>query len=136
MDSVYESGLSHKIKFVGELSHKDVAKQMQISSAFVLFSKHENFPCVIIEALCCGIPVVSSAVGGVSEAVNSTNGLLVESENIEALKNAFLKMMDDYHQYDQEKIARDAASKYSEEVIGNQFFDLYRTVLNNKRSSN
>jgi len=121
---------------VGELSHKDVAKQMQISSALVMFSKHENFPCVIIEALCCGIPVVSSAVGGVSEAVNSTNGLLVESENMEALKTAFLKMMDNYTLYDQEKIARDAASKYSEEVIGNQFFDLYRTVLNNKSSSN
>ena len=136
VDSVYESGLSHKIKFVGELSHKDVAKQMQNSSALVMFSRHENFPCVIIEALCCGIPVVSSAVGGVPEAVNSTNGLLVESENIEALKNAFLKMMDDYQQYDQEKIARDAASKYAEEVIGNQFFDLYRSVLNNKRSSN
>ena len=136
VDSVYESGLSHKIKFVGELSHKDVAKQMQISSALIMFSKHENFPCVIIEALCCGLPVVSSAVGGVPEAVNSTNGLLVESENIEALKNAFGRMMDQYQQYDQEQIAKDAASKYSEEVIGNQFFDLYRTVLNNKRSSN
>ena len=135
VDSVYESGLSHKVKFVGELSHKDVAKQMQISSAFVLFSKHENFPCVIIEALCCGLPIISSAVGGVPEAVNTSNGLLVESENILALKNAFVKMMDDYQQYDQQQIANDAALRYSEEVIGNQFFDLYRTVLNNKRSS-
>ncbi len=128
-DQVYENGLSNKIKIFGELEHKDVAIQMQASSALVLFSRHENFPCVIIEALCCGLPVVSSNVGGVTEAVNESNGLLVESENIEALKNAFIKMMDHYHQYNQQQISIEAGKKYSEETIGEQFVYLYKKVL-------
>ncbi|MDE3145595.1 MAG: glycosyltransferase [Bacteroidota bacterium] len=106
-DQVFETSLSNKIKFVGELQHEDVAKQMQASSALVLFSRHENFPCVIIEALCCGLPVVSSNVGGVSESINNTNGLLVESENIVALKDVLINMMDNYHQFDLQQISTD-----------------------------
>ncbi|OIR00700.1 glycogen synthase [mine drainage metagenome] len=136
IDQVFETGLSNKIKFVGELQHRDVAKQMMDASALVLFSRHENFPCVIIEALCCGVPVVSSNVGGVSEAVNDSNGLLVESENIEALKNAFIFMIDNYHLYDLQQISMDASKKYSEEVIGGQFVSLYRQVIANFSSNN
>jgi glycosyltransferase involved in cell wall biosynthesis len=43
------------------------------ADAFILFSRHENFPCVVIEALCCGLPVVASNVGGIAEAVDETN---------------------------------------------------------------
>jgi glycosyltransferase involved in cell wall biosynthesis len=50
--------LQSKIKFTGEISYEQVAAEMQNANAFILFSKHENFPCVVIEALCCGLPVV------------------------------------------------------------------------------
>ena len=129
VDSVYEAGLYHRIKFFGEMIHPEVAHQMQAASALVLFSKHENFPCVIIEALCCGLPVVSSDVGGIAEAVNSTNGILVESENVKALKNAFVTMMDQYHQFNRQEIAQQAVAKYSESIIAHQFVDLYKSVL-------
>ncbi|HEX3023943.1 MAG TPA: glycosyltransferase [Chitinophagaceae bacterium] len=135
-NQVYKNGLSNKIKFIRELKHEDVAIQMQASSALVLFSRHENFPCVIIEALCCGLPVVSSNVGGVSEAINETNGLLVESGNVEALKNAFINMMDNYYQYNQTQISIHASKKYSEEVIGAQFVNLYAQVIANFSSNN
>ena len=54
VNKVKEAGLSDKIRFLGEIPHKAIAGWMQRSSALVLFSKHENFPCVIIEALSCG----------------------------------------------------------------------------------
>jgi glycosyltransferase involved in cell wall biosynthesis len=129
VDSVYEAGLYHRIKFFGEMPHSEIAAQMQAASALVLFSKHENFPCVIIEALCCGLPVVSSDVGGIAEAVNASNGILVETENIKALKNAFVTMMNQYQQFDQAEIAKQAASKYAESVIAQQFVELYSSVL-------
>ena len=90
---VEQLNLQTKIKFTREISYEDVAKQMQQADAFIMFSKHENFPCVIIEALCCGLPVVASNVGGIPEALNETNGILVEANNIDELQTAIISMM-------------------------------------------
>ncbi|MEI9946542.1 MAG: glycosyltransferase [Chitinophagaceae bacterium] len=49
-------GLATVIKFTGEIPYTEVAKQMQEAAVLILFSRYENFPCVIVEALCCGLP--------------------------------------------------------------------------------
>jgi glycosyltransferase involved in cell wall biosynthesis len=121
--------LQTKIKFTDEISYEDVAKQMQQSDAFVLFSKHENFPCVIIEALCCGLPVVASNVGGIAEAVNETNGILVEANNTDALQNAILSMMNNVNIYNSRQIAAEASSKYNYQTVAEQFVSAYNDVL-------
>jgi len=121
--------LADKIIFMGEVAYNEVAVQMQQSNAFVLFSRHENFPCVIEEALCCGLPVVASNTGGVAEAVNAGNGLLVESEDIVALTDAMIRVMDNYAAFNRENIAKEAIALYNKETIANQIVDLYKTVL-------
>lgn len=130
---IAETGLNDFVRFTGEIPYSEVAKEMQQASAFVLFSRFENFPCVIIEALCCGLPVISSGTGGTIEAINETNGIIVESENEEQLAFALNKMMNDYTTYDSEKIAADAAGKYSYAVIGKQFYQLYEEMMSRKQ---
>jgi glycosyltransferase involved in cell wall biosynthesis len=121
--------LQSKIKFTGEISYEAVAAEMQRADAFILFSRHENFPCVVIEALCCGLPVVASNVGGIPEAVDETNGILVEPENVSALQNAILTIMQDPTRYSNENISKAAISKYNYEVVAKQFIDAYNDVL-------
>jgi glycosyltransferase involved in cell wall biosynthesis len=113
----------------GEISYPQVASQMQNASAFVLFSRHENFPCVIIEALCCGLPCITTNVGGVREAVNNGNGVIVESESEGQLIEAMAEMMNEYHRFDRLKIAEDAQEKFSYSTIGKQFYELYREIV-------
>ena len=113
----------------GEISYPEVASQMQNASAFVLFSRHENFPCVIIEALCCGLPCITTNVGGVREAVNNGNGIIVESESEGQLIEAMAEMMNEYHRFDRLKIAEDAQEKFSYSTIGKQFYELYREIV-------
>ena len=126
---VEKLNLQTKIKFTGEISYENVAKQMQQADAFVLFSKHENFPCVIVEALCCGLPVAASHVGGIAEAVNETNGILVEANNTDALQNAILSMMDNANIYNPKQIAAEASSKYNYQTIAQRFVSAYNDVL-------
>jgi glycosyltransferase involved in cell wall biosynthesis len=118
--------LPDTVFFKKAVPYNEVAGFIQNSSAFLLFSRFENLPCVLLEALCCGLPVISSNVGGIAEAVNDKNGILVENENIKALSNAMQKMMDDHHTYNKEKIAAEAAAKYNYAKVGRQIADFYK----------
>ena len=71
------------------------------------------------------LPIISSNVGGLAEALNSQNGILVTNEKLEQLENAFSTMITEYHAYDRKAISNDAKSKYSYNTIANQFYKLY-----------
>jgi len=95
----------------------------------VMFSRFENSPCSIIEALCCGLPVIATKVGGIPELLNNNNGLLIESLDEKALFEALEAMAANYLKYDRKKIAEDAKSKFSYSVIGKKLDKIYEAVL-------
>jgi glycosyltransferase involved in cell wall biosynthesis len=126
---VTTSGIDDLVGLTGEISYADVSKQMKMASALVLFSRYENLPCVIIEALCCGLPIVATNVGGIKELVNLKNGKLVQSENEEELIRAMVCMIDEYNNFDKEQISLDARERFNYSTIGKQFHQLYQQVL-------
>ncbi len=123
---IKETGLYNRTIFViGEKSYTEVAKCMQQTHCLLLFSHYENAPCVIGEALCCGLSVISSDVGGISELLDNSNGILVPPNNQKALSEAMKKMIIEYHHFDRRNIASDALSRFSNNTIGRQFANLY-----------
>jgi len=122
---IADVGLNSNIQLLGEFPYQMVANEMRAADALIMFSKHENFPCVIVEALCCGIPVLSSDVGGIHETINQENGILVPSENIEVLAHSITVLMKNYPHYSKKDIAEKAKLSYSVETIGKLFIDLY-----------
>lgn len=115
--------------FKGIVSYAEVAKEMQQSSALLMFSRHENMSCVVLEALCCGLPVISTKVGGMPEVITDANGLLVESENISALADAMCKMIDLYHSYNRIAIAAEASALFNYDVVGKQLETIYNNLF-------
>jgi glycosyltransferase involved in cell wall biosynthesis len=124
-----ELELSNQIIWKGTLTYTEVAKEMQKSDALVHFSHYENLPCVVNEALCCGIPVISSDVGGISEIINETNGLLVEAGKSDALANALIQYLDTSEQYSKRAISMAASVQFNYNAIGKQMVGLYNQVL-------
>ena len=133
-EKISKSELASFVNFTGEITYPEVALQMQQASALVLFSRYENFPCVMIESLCCGLPVIAADTGGIKEAVNETNGILVDSENEEQLTAALSRIMNKYEKFDRKTIANEASRQYSYQTIGKQFYDLYNELTKNKAS--
>ncbi len=117
-----------KLTCSGELPNAQVASEMQQASAFVLFSRHENFPCVIVEALSCGLPVITSDAGGSGEAINKENGLIVPVEDTAKMTTALMYMLDNIDDYNKNEIALDAKNRYAYPVIGKQFAVLYQEI--------
>jgi len=120
-------GLIGKIKFTGEISYEKVAEIVRTASAYVAFSRYENQPCSILEALCCGVPVIATRVGGIPEIINSFNGLLIEPGNELELLQAMELMMNNISNYERNKIADDAKSKFSYIAVGKELYSLYQS---------
>ena len=119
-----ENKITEKIIRRGELPYEKVAEEMCNAHAFVMYSHMENAPCVIIEAQCCGLPVLSSRVGGIAEFVQEgQNGFLVEANDDEALLQKMKEMLQ--QNWDHEKISAEAVKEYSYDAVGKKILDSY-----------
>ncbi|QEC65828.1 glycosyltransferase family 4 protein [Panacibacter ginsenosidivorans] len=127
---VEENELHAQIQFTGEVAHDRVAKEMQQADVFILFSNHENFPCVVAEALCCGLPVIAANAGGVAEAVNDSNGIIVNAGDVEQLTNALHNIVKSFDKYDRAIISANAKVLYNKKRIAEQFVELYNDINN------
>lgn len=63
---------------LGELTNAH--RLLPFSHVFMLSSDYEGMPMSILEALCYGVPVVASAVGGIGEVLNQKNGFALKNE--------------------------------------------------------
>ncbi|RLD81092.1 MAG: hypothetical protein DRJ15_05305 [Bacteroidetes bacterium] len=97
-----------------------------------MFSRYENLPVVILESYACGVPVISTDVGGIREHMNKDLGILLDSEDEESFFQTLDKMLDNYRSYDAQKIRNYAVDHFSNEVIGRQLFDVYSAVAKSK----
>lgn len=124
-----EIGLDERaVHFTGSVSYPRVAEILRFSHALVLFSRYENLPCVILEALCCGVPVISSNVGGVSEAIDIDNGILVNSEDEEQLTLAFIHRFTECRKYNRRKISDSATSLFAYKAVGSLINSVYGEI--------
>jgi len=119
--------LKDRVKWMGSLSYNEVAPAMTASSVLVMFSRYENQPCVILEALCLGLPVISTNVGGIPEVINENNGILIDSENETQLVQAMINMVNNYKEFNKTAISKSAKAKYNYSAIGKIISDLYRS---------
>ena len=122
-------GLDDVVTFHGVQPKQQVARFMQEADFFVLPSHQENLPTVLIEAMASGLPVLATDVGGVSEMVDGSRGLLVRRGERAALSAALERMLDGHRHYDRERIAADAASRYGYDAICREFSQIYRGLL-------
>ncbi len=79
-------GLNHCIEFTGFLERTKIHELLSSADIFVLPSKTEVFPNVLLEAMAVGTPVIATKVGGVEELIrDETDGLLVNSDDVNQL---------------------------------------------------
>jgi len=116
-------------RFHGYQAKPTVASILQRAHLLVHPTKAENLPCIIIESLVCGTPVLSNAVNGVPELIDAANGVLCPPGDPDAFANALRNCLRGRPDFDREGIARAALSRYSGESVALQLLQVYEEVL-------
>jgi glycosyltransferase involved in cell wall biosynthesis len=86
-------GIAARVKFCGP--RKDIPELLKLLDLYVLPSKWEGLPMVILEAMAAGCPIVATDVGGNSTAVvDGVTGALVPPQDPGALAEAVIRLLD------------------------------------------
>lgn len=110
----------------------DVRPYLAAMDIYMLSSDFEGLPVAVLEAMSMEVPVVSTRVGGVPEAVrDGRNGTIVESSEPEALATACARLLDDLatrKQYGVES-RRTVQARFSVERMAAELCEVYRDAL-------
>jgi phenylacetate-CoA ligase len=86
------------VTFPGAVPHSDMPSFYRSADVFALSSAFDNSPNVILEAMACGLPVVTTDVGGVREfVIDGVGGALVERDNAAQFASALERYLASPH---------------------------------------
>lgn len=113
--------------------HRIVAKYFSASDVFVLTSRAETLPLVVIEASSCGTIPIASKVGGVQELIkDGENGFLVNPEDYIAFAQTIKKVLDDRALFERvKKNAIENSKNFSIENQTKQYIEFFYEVIDN-----
>ena len=127
---IHENNAEGYIKTFGTLNLEQVSEKMKAANCFILYSDYENQPCVILESLASGIPVIATKVGGISELLDEKRGVLIEKKDgqelLEAMKNILEKSVE---LESSESLRKYVIENFSKSVIAEKFSEIYNQVL-------
>ncbi len=127
---IKETNLPHEAyRILPALSKEAVAREIEESDCFLLFSHIENQPVVILESLCMGRPVIATRVGGIPQLVDKSRGILIEANKQGHLIEALEEMYQNHRNYKAKKMASIAQSEFGYEAIAEKFSQVYASVL-------
>jgi glycosyltransferase involved in cell wall biosynthesis len=123
-----ELGLDDAVTFHGFRPKRAIAGLLGDCDLFVLASRFDNNPCVLVEAQAAGLPIVATRVGGVPEVVNGY-GLLVDPGDVEALADRLDEALGNLDGWDAGDVAERARERYSHSAVGRTLSSVYREAL-------
>jgi glycosyltransferase involved in cell wall biosynthesis len=126
-----ELGISERVTFTGRLDNEHMVRLYRSADVMVNTSLVDNMPNSILEALACGIPVVSTNVGGVPYMVNhGEHALLVPPGDPQAMADAVIRLCDESQLKDRMvKAGRDLVSQYSWSNVREKWLSIYTSLL-------
>ncbi|MDR3799208.1 MAG: glycosyltransferase [Terracidiphilus sp.] len=130
-------GLRQRVRFAG--FEPDVLRWMRAADGFVLSSRYEGLPMVLLEAGACGVPVVATDVPGTREVVvDGETGWLAPAGDAQELAKTMMKLMRmpaDARLAMGERARSHVAEHFSLEAVLDRWERLYAELLERKHAN-
>ncbi len=109
-----DSGLEKAVVFHGYLDHDGVISVLVKSDLFCFPTDSEGFPKAVLEALACGLPVVTTPVSVLPLLIGDKNGILLPDIEPASIARAILTLAEDENRFNRlRKNARETAQQYT-----------------------
>lgn len=117
-----------RVCFLGRLERSDVVALYQQADVMLNTALVDNMPNSVLEALACGLPVVSTNVGGVPFLVeHEKTALLVEPGDAEAMAESLIALHTDSTRSERlSKSGQELVQRFAWPEVKRQWLDLYR----------
>jgi glycosyltransferase involved in cell wall biosynthesis len=126
------ASLTTPVMFHGFLKNdsKQFSDLMETSKIFVFPSESENFPIVLLEAMDAGMGIITTKGTGCEEVVGNT-ALLAAPRDVEGLRNALVRYMEDPLLLAQfgEKARRRLDERFSWPTIAKRYINIYEEIM-------
>ena len=114
--------LEKQVIFMGKIAHEKLPEVLNAMDVFVLPAvSMEGFSNSMLEAMACGLPVVTTPIGAGAEVIKEGIGEVVETKNPKKLADAIIKCSN----LDSKKIRKYVEENFSFSVVANLVYDLY-----------
>ena len=121
------------IKTPGYITNSDLPYIYNASFAFLYTSLRESFGIPLLEAMACGIPVITSNTSSMPE-IGSKNAILVNPESVEEITAMMLRLENDSDFYQKQKeIGLERAKHFSWKKTASELLELYKTVYHENK---
>ncbi len=124
--------IKNRMKIYKKVDRKKLIEYYQSLDLFVFPSRYENFPNSLMEAMSCGLPVIATNVGGVSELLGPNNpSIIIPPNDYNALCNSLIKMIVDPNlrnksgDYNRKRIIEN----FSREFITKKYIEAYFNII-------
>jgi len=114
-------GVASRVEFLGRLPRSGVVEALRSADSFVLSSRAETFGVVLLEALACGVPVIATACGGPQDIVEPGMGLLVPTDDPDALAGAMRRLHGNPELFDTGALAALVRARYAPAVVARRY---------------
>ncbi len=123
-------GIAERVRFVGGVS--DVRPYLAAGDAFVLPTLYDPFPNAVLEAMSCGLPVVTSPTCGAAEVIREgESGFVRDALDVGGIAGC-LDELDPASARRLGLAAREAVSAFTPEAMGREYLALYERLLAGK----
>lgn len=134
MKLIEETGMKDQIILTGYIPPEDLPIVYNLSEIFAYPSLYEGFGFPPLEAMACGVPVITTAISAMMDLIGE-GGLLIPPQNEVALAEAMQKLLDNATlRQELSRRGRQQAAQYTWENTATQTMQVYQLAIKRARS--
>jgi len=120
--------VAERVNFMGRVPPEQMPQLYRDNDIFVMSSAHEGMSNAMLEAMACGLPIITTRCEGVEELI-SDNGIVVEEARAEKFAKAIKGLIEDQQAYRQMSIAaRKQAENFTWKSTADKYLEIYYAV--------